>query len=251
MSTGIGYERKRRRRGLIVLLLLLLLLVGYAVYLYLIGGRGGGGGGGGGNQTTTPGPTPPSNLLYPTRDVVNGYDLIVIEDHVHVENGKYSLVTSAVGSFRSLVAYGGSTVTGNITHGAAVIRYGGYEIPVVAFASTNSTIVQDFPGIQVRLDENGGYVFYKPISMAVYYRHSQFNISGTAVHVWVPTKTLPTRLADASVHVAIDPEFGVYYINNVAYSLELGTPPQKLKGVLRAWLVYTTASGRYAFTINP
>jgi hypothetical protein len=248
MSIGAGHERKRRSRGLILLMLILALLIGYATYLYLSSGRKGGGGG---DQTTTPGPSAPSNLLYPTRDIVNGYDLIVIEDHVHVENGRYSLVASAAGSFRSLVAYGGSTVRGNITNGAAVIKYGGYDIPVVAFASTNSTIVQDFPGIQVRLDKNGGYVLYKPVSLAIYYRYAQFNISGTAVHVWVPAKTLPTKLADASVHVTIDPEFGVYYINNVAYNLELGTPPQRLKGILRAWLVYTTESGRYVFTINP
>jgi hypothetical protein len=234
---------------LIVALLILVLLIGYAVYLYLGGGKGGGGGGG--DQTATPGPSQPSNVLYPTREIVNGYDLIVIEDHVHVENGQYVLVTSAVGSFRSLVAYGGSTVSGNITNGIAVIRYGGYEIPVVAFASTNSTIIQDFPGIQVRLDANGGYVFYKPVGMAVYYKYHRFNISNTVVHVWVPAKTLPTRLADALVHVTIDPEFGVYYLNNVAYNLEIGTPPQKLRGILRSWLVYTTQSGRYVFTINP
>jgi hypothetical protein len=218
--------------------------------LYLSGGDKGGGGGGGGG-TPTPRPSPPSNVLYPTREIVNGFDLIVIEDHVHVENGQYSLVTSAVGSFRSLVAYGGSTVSGNITSGVAVIRYGGYEIPIVAFASTNSTVVQDFPGIQVRLSADGGYVLYTPISMAVYYRYHRFNVSNTVVHVWVPSKTLPTRLADASVHVTIDAEFGVYYINNVAYNLELGTPPQKLRGILRSWLVYTQESGRYVFTINP
>jgi hypothetical protein len=250
MSTNVSNERKRRSRGVIVALLILALLIGYAIYLYIARG-GGGGGGGGGGQTETPGPSPPSNVLYPTRDLVGGYDLIVIEDHVHLENGQYSLVTTAVGSFRSLVAYGGSTISGNITRGVAVIRYGGYEIPILAFASTNDTVTQDFPGIQVRLDSNGGYVLYKPVSMAIYYRYHRFNISNTVVHVWTPAKTLPTRLAEASIHTTIDPEFGVYYINHVAYSLELGTPPQKLRGILRAWLVHTNESGRYVFTINP
>jgi hypothetical protein len=249
MSTGVGHERKRRHRGVIIAVLILALLIGYAMYLYFAGGDRGDGGGG--DQIETPGPTPPTNVLYPTRDLANGYDLIVIEDHVHVENGKYSLVTAAVGSFRSLVAYGGSSVSGNITRGIAVIRYGGYEIPIVAFASTNSTITQDFPGIQVRLSQDGGFVLYKPVSMAIYYRYHRFNVSNTVVHVWVPAKTLPTRLADVTVHVTIDPEFGVYYINHVAYNLELGTPPQKLRGILRSWLVYTQESGRYVFTINP
>ncbi len=248
MSTSTQIERRKRRGGLIVAVLILVMLIGYALYMYF-GGRGGGGGGGG-DQTTTPGPSPPSNVLYP-REIVNGYDLIAIEDHVTVDNGRYSVVASVVGSYRSVVAYGGSSVSGNISNGIAVIKYGGYDILVVAFASTNSTITQDFPGIQLRLDENGGYVLYTPVSMAIYYRRHVFNISNTVVYVWVPAKTLPTRLASANVHVTIDPVYGVYYVNNVAYSLERGTPPQKHRGVLRSWLVYTDKSGRYVFTINP
>lgn len=263
---GVDHERKRRRRRLLILILLILLfLIGYAMYLYLYGGRKGGDGAGrgdgdgysggsngnGGNQTDTSGQPSPSNMLYPTKGIVKGYDLIIVEDHVNVDNERYSLIVTTTGSFRSLVAYGGSSVKGNITNGAAIIKYGGYDIPVLAFASTNSTVIQDFPSIQIRLDKNGGYVLYKPVSLAVYYRYIQFNISGTVVHVWMPAKTLPTNLANASAHVTIDPEFGVYYLNNVAYNLELGTPPRKLRGILRAWLVYTKESGKYVITINP
>jgi len=243
------YDQRRRRRrvGLILAVLILVLLIGYALYKYFYDGRGGGGGG---TTTTTPGPSQPSNVLYPG-DIVNGFDLIVVEDHVFVDNGKYSIVASAVGAYRSLVAYGGSSVSGNITNGVGVINYGGYTIPVVGFASTNSTIIQDFPGIEVRLGDSGGYVYYKPINMAIYYRYSRFNVSNTVIHVWVPAKTLPPKLSSASVHVTIDPEYGVYYVNGVAYGLDIGTPPRKHKGVLRSWVVYTTESGRYVFTINP
>jgi hypothetical protein len=225
------------------------MLIGYGLYMYFYGG-GGGGGGGGGTTTTTTGTPPPSNVLYPS-DVVNGYDLIVVEDHVTVAGGQYSIVASAAGAYKSLVAYGGSSVSGNITNGVALIKYGGYEIPVVAFASTNSTINQDFPGIEVRLGASGGFVHYKPISMAIYYRSASFNVSGTTVYVWVPAKTLPTTLASVSAHVTVDPEYGTYYVNGVAYGLEYGTPPQKHRGVLRSWLVYTKDSGKYVFTINP
>jgi len=246
-TTGVKY-RRRIGKGTIAAVLLLALLIGYAIYMSL----GHGGGGGGGTTTTTVTGTPStSNVLYPNTGVVNGFDLILVEDHVSVTDGQYSIVASAVGSFRSLVAYGGSSVSGNITNGVAVIKYGGYEIPVIGFASTNSTLVQDFPGIQVRLDVSGGYVLYTPISMAVYYRHYQYNVSNTVVHVWVPTKTQPTTLASASVHVVVDPEYGTYYINGVAYGLDIGTPPRQYRGVLRSWLVYTTAGGKYVFTINP
>jgi hypothetical protein len=124
-------------------------------------------------------------------------------------------------------------------------------IPVIGFASTNSTIVQDFPGMQVRLTESGGYVLYTPVSMAIYYRHYSYNVSNTVVHVWVPAREQPATLASASAHVVIDPQYGVYYINGVAYGLEVDTPPRQYKGVLRSWLVYTDKSGRYVFTINP
>jgi hypothetical protein len=248
MSTSGVKHRRRIGTGTVVAVLLLALLIGYAIYMSL--GRGGGGGGGG-TTTTTTGTSPTVTVLYPNADVVNGFDLILVEDHVTVSDGQYSLVASAVGSFRSLVAYGGSSVSGNITNGVAVIKYGGYEIPVVGFASTNSTLTQDFPGIQVRLDVNGGYVLYTPISMAVYYRHYQYNVSSTVVHVWVPAKTQPTTLASASLHVVVDPEYGTYYVNGVAYGLDIGTPPRQYRGILRSWLVYTTAGGKYVFTINP
>jgi hypothetical protein len=249
MSTsGVGH-RRRIGKGTIAAVLILALLIGYAIYMSL--SRGGAGGGGGGTTTTVTGTSGPSTVLYPSGGIANGFDLILVEDHVSVIDGQYSIVASAVGAYRSLVAYGGSSVSGNITYGVAVIKYGGYDIPVVGFASTNSTITQDFPGIQVRLNTGGGYVLYTPVSMAVYYRHLQYNISGTEVHVWVPAKTLPTTLASASVHVTVDPEYGVYYINNVAYGLELGTPPQKYRGILRSWTVYTAAGGKYTFTINP
>jgi hypothetical protein len=243
--------RRRIGKGTIVAVLILAMLIGYAIYMALGGGGRGGGGGGGTTTTTTTGTSSPSNMLYPNGGIVNGYDLILVEDHVTDSGGQYSIVASAVGSFRSLVAYGGSSVSGNITYGTAYITYGYYKIPVLGFASTNSTLTQDFPGIQVRLDTNGGYVLYTPISMAVYYRHYQYNVSSTVVHVWVPARTLPTTLTSASVHVTIDSEHGVYYINGVAYGLELGTPPRKYNGVLRSWVVYTDVSGRYQFTINP
>jgi len=249
MSSNIhSYGEKRRRNvGLILAALILALLIGYALYKYFYSG-----GGGGGTTTTTVTGTPStSNVLYPNGGIANGYDLILVEDHVSVTEGQYSIVASAVGSFRSLVAYGGSSVSGNITNGVAVIKYGGYEIPVIGFASTNSTLVQDFPGIQVRLDVNGGYVLYTPISMAVYYKHYQYNVSNTVVHVWAPAKTQPTTLASASVHVVVDPEYGTYYINGVAYGLDIGTPPRQYRGILRSWLVYTTEGGKYVFTINP
>jgi len=253
MSNSNIRHGRRVGKGTVVAVLILALLIGYAIYMNFSHATtgSGGGGGGGGTTTTATGTSPQIVVLYPNAGVTNGFDLILVEDHVNVNNGQYSIVASAVGSYRSIVAYGGSSVSGNITYGVAVIKYGGYEIPVVGFASTNATLVQDFPGIQVRLDANGGYVLYTPISMAIYYRHLQYNISNTVIHVWVPAKTQPATLASASLHVVIDPQYGTYYVNGVAYGLDVDTPPKQYKGILRSWLVYATAGGSYVFQINP
>jgi hypothetical protein len=214
------------------------------------GGGSGGGGGGGGNTTTTP---PPGDVLYPTSGIVNGYNVIFLEDHVNEEAGRYVVRASMGTSFRSLVAYGGSSVTGNITFGSAYITYGYYRIPVVGFASTNSTITQDFPGMKVRLTTVGGCVIYTPVNMAVYYRRYTFNIGSTTVYVWVPAKDLPSSLcSEATQHVYIDPETAFYYVNGAPYRLLIDAPPNRIhNGVLRSWVIYSNRYGAYVFQVNP
>jgi hypothetical protein len=151
------------------------------------------------------------------------------------------------------VAYGGSSVTGNITYGSAYIVTNYYKIPIIGFASTNATVRQDFPGMKVRLTADGGYVVYTPVSLAIYYRRYVFNISGTMVYVWVPAKQLPSVLTTEAIqHVVIDPETGFYYVNGVPYRLTIDAPPTRVrKGVLRSWVLQANRYGVYVFQINP
>jgi len=192
-------------------------------------------------------------VLYPNGDVVNGFNVIFLEDHVDIEGDHYKVVSRLANTFRSLVAYGGSSVTGNITYGSAYIQFNYYKIPVIGFASTNDTITQDFPGMKVRLTASGGYVVYTPVSMAVYYRRYTFNFSNTVVYVWVPAKSLPNDLStDATQHVYIDPEAAFYYVNGVPYRLLIDAAPRRLyKGVLRSWVIYSDRYGTYIFQVNP
>jgi len=239
----------RRRLAIIALVLLLGLLIAWAVWNYL-GGRGEAPGS---TTTTSPGTTTAAPVeIYPTGALPDGFDLIVVEDHVEVYDDTYRLIVEAYGTFKSVVAYGGSSVSGNITNGQAAIKYGNYLLPVVAFASTNGTIEVDYPGMQVRLNSTGGYVLYTTPKIAVYYRYLTFNISGLAVFVWLPATSLPTKLTpDAEVHIYIDPVYGYYYANGVPYPLTYVSPRKQYTGILRAWLVETAASGTYTFTINP
>ena len=185
---------------------------------------------------------------------MNGFNVIFVEDHVEEVNGsRFRIVVRLGTAFRSLVGYGGASVTGNITYGTAYIVMDHYKVPVVGFASTNATIRQDFPGMKVRLNENGGYVLYTPISMAIYYRRYEFDIGGTKVYVWVPAKSQPNVLApDATRHVYIDPETCFYYVNGQPYRLTIDAPPTKVyKGILRSWVLTANRYGVYVFQINP
>lgn len=232
------------RTWLAVLIVGLIILL--ALWAYLVPKGAGGGGGGGGGSTTT---TVPQPVVYPTGDIYNGYNLILLEDFVNVSG--YQIVVTAFGTYYSIPAYGGSGVQGNITHGQAYLQYGGFSIPIIAIASTNSTLTQDFPGIQIRLGTSGGYILYTAPNLAIYYRHMAFNVSGTTVHVWAPASQLPLQLSGASHHVTIDPANGVAYIDGMPVRLITGNPQPQRKGVLRAWLVTTSTSGTYTLTINP
>jgi hypothetical protein len=184
---------------------------------------------------------------------VGGFNVIFIEDHVEQVGNQFRIVVRLGTSFTSLVAYGGSSVTGNITYGTAYIITNHYKIPILGFASTNATVRQDFPGMKVRLTADGGHVVYPTVSMAIYYRRYVFNISNTVVYVWVPAKSLPGTLStEATQHVTIDPETGFYYVNGVPYRLTIDTPPTRVrKGVLRSWVLTANRYGTYVFQINP
>jgi hypothetical protein len=191
--------------------------------------------------------------LYPDRDLVNGFNVIFIEDHVEEVGGHFRIVSRLSSTFMSLVAYGGRSVTGNVTYGTAYIIVSYYKIPIIGFASTNSSVIQDFPGMKVRLTPDGGYVVYTPVSLAIYYRRYTFSISGTTVYVWVPAKSLPSTLStEATQHVYIDPETAFYYVNGVPYRLTIDVPPTRFRvGVLRSWVLTANRYGAYVFQINP
>lgn len=243
MATHRGDTNRRTWLAVAVVALIVLL----AIWAYLLPK-------GGGTRvvrvnapgTTTPVPQP---SLYPTGDIYSGYDLILIEDFV--DSNGYQIVVSAFGAYYGIPAYGGSSVQGNITHGQAYLQFGGFYIPIIAIASTNSTLKQDFPGMQIRLDTNGGYILYTSPNLAIYYKHMTFDVSGTTVHVWSPASQLPPQLAGAAHHATIDPSSGMAYVDGMPTPLTLGSPQPQKKGVLRAWFVTTSQSGTYTLFINP
>jgi len=248
----MAYKSPGRDRRMLALALIVGLILLVALWAFFGGGRGAGAGGGAPTNTTTTTSPPPQNpTVYPTSDIPNGYDLILVEDHVTVSDGQYYLTATAYGTFQSVIGYGGSKVSGNISSGMPYIIYGGVSIPIIAVASTSSNVTVDYPGMQIRLDKNGGYILYTQPNLALYYRYMAFNVSGVTVHVWAPAKSLPTTLTNAEHHAYIDPVNGIAYIDGSPSGLVPGVVQTARKGVLRAWLVYTDKGGTYAFNIYP
>jgi hypothetical protein len=189
-------------------------------------------------------------VIYPPVVVKGSTDVIVLEDHVEAFGDRYIIRATVVGAYTSLVGYGGSSVSGNITAGAAAIDYRGYKIILLGFASTSGAVSYESDDVLVSLDAAGGYVLYKKVGLAVYYRHIEATADGL-VHIWIPARSMPSYRAPAEAHVVVDPERGVYIINGAEYVFDILTPPGKQSGVLIAWAVFADRSGTYAFKINP
>lgn len=234
----------KRRLLLIIAIAVIACLILYCVWCRIFGsgcggGDGGGGRGGGGDR-----------VIYPPVVVAGGTDVIVLEDHVETSGDRYVIRAAVVGAYTSLVGYGGSSVSGNITAGAAAIDYMGYKIILLGFASTNRAVSYESDDVLVSLDESGGYVLYKKAGLAVYYMHIEATANGV-VHIWIPARSMPSYRAPAKAHVVVDPERGVYIINDAEYVFDILTPPEKRSGVLIAWAVFADRSGIYTFRINP
>jgi len=190
-------------------------------------------------------------VIYPPINVDNGVDVIVLEDHVTVSGGMYRITANVVGFYTSIVAYGGSSAEGNITAGVAAINYAGYKVVLLGFASTRNSIFYNSSAVLVNLNLDGGYVIYKSLSLAVYYRRISTYVGLNTVNIWIPAQSLPSTLAPAEVHVVVNPVRGTYIIGGAEYVFSLLTPPPKQRGVLLTWAVAADRSGTYSLRINP
>lgn len=246
---------KTKRYGPLIALLIGLMVIALLWYFYGGGGgRGGGGGGGGGSPTQTQTSTPGVVVEAPVSDIPNAYTgIIVLEDHVQTGTGGYYITATVFGSYRSIVSWGGSSVSGNITAGVGYVDVGNYRLILFGVASTNSTVQFEDSSIKYYLTSTGGYILYKPASAAVYVRPLVFNVSNTKVYVWVPTNTQTATPSGVQYHITVDPQNGVAYVNGNFMPVGLTALDSKWlkKGVNIGWAVTASASGTYKIQINP
>ena len=244
---------KAKRYAPLIALLIGLMVIALLWYFYGGGARGGGGGGGGGSPTQTQTSAPGVVVVAPVSDIPNAYTgIIVLEDHVQTGDGYY-ITATVFGSFRSMVSWGGSSVSGNITAGVGYVDVGNYRLILFGVASTNSTVQFEDSNVKYYLTSTGGYILYKPASAAVYVRTLVFNVSNTKVYVWVPTNTQTATPSGVQYHITVDPQNGVVYVNGNFMPVGLTSLDSKWlkKGVLIGWAVAASTSGTYRIQINP
>jgi len=236
--------RHRGRRYLPLVILVLLLAI---AALWLLSKPGGGGGGS--RQTSTPGPGSPGVTEWRLCAVPNGINLIYIPSWVTYNGTAYVFSATLAGPSVVLVAYGGSSVSTGLQYGNPYVDIGSDRIYLVGVASKNGTAHFDCPGINVRLDANGGYILYNG-RHAVYYVREAFNTTAGVVYVWTVAPSYPSLLVSNATNHIIMTQYGVK-VNGVPYQVGLGTYGSVKTGVLKAWMVYVDTSGTYTFAINP
>ena len=184
----------------------------------------------------------------PSVGVYQGVDVVALEDFVAAEGDRYVVRATAPERFARVPAWGGWSVSANITYSTLAVNLTGAGgrglVLVFGVASRNATLDQDLGnGFRVHADDGGGYVVYN-------------NTAGWClrppvrqddVYVWLPA---PSCSLSVEYRITVEPAWGGVYVN--------GRPAEvanvrlvKVAGVLPGWLVYTNQSGTYYFTVRP
>jgi hypothetical protein len=184
----------------------------------------------------------------PSVGVYQGVDVVVLEDFVAVEGDRYVVRAAAPERFAQVPAWGGWSVSANITHSTLAVNLTGAGgrglVLVFGVASRNATLDQDLGnGFRVHASGEGGYVVYN-------------NTAGWClrpparqddVYVWLPA---PSCSLSVEYRITVEPAWGGVYVNGrPAEVVNVGLA--KVRGVLPGWLVYANQSGAYYFTVRP
>ncbi len=185
----------------------------------------------------------------PCVGVYGGVDLVVLEDFVSVEDGRYVVRAAAVERFTQIPAWGGWSVSTNMTYSTLAVDLadvGGRGVVLIfGAASRNSTLRQDLGnGFRIYAHGGGGYVTYNDTLAGWCLRPPVYD---KGVYVWLPASTCNLNV---QYRIAVEPAWGGVFINGVpvaAYNVRL----TKVSGVLPGWLVSADRGGTYYFTVRP
>ena len=184
----------------------------------------------------------------PSVGVYQGVDVVALEDFVAAEGDRYVVRATAPERFARVPAWGGWSVSANITYSTLAVNLTGAGgrglVLVFGVASRNATLDQDLGnGFRVHASGGGGYVVYN--NMAGWCLRPP--VRQDDVYVWLPA---PTCSLSVEYRITVEPARGGVYVNGrPAEVVNVGLV--KVGGVLPGWLVYANKSGVYYFTVRP
>jgi hypothetical protein len=180
----------------------------------------------------------------PSVGVYQGVDVVVLEDFVTEDGGKYVVRATAPERFAQVPAWGGWSVSANITYSTLAVNLTDFVVLIFGVASRNATLDQDLGnGFRLHASGGGGYVVYN-------------NTAGWClrppmrqddVYVWLPA---PACSLQVKYRITVEPAWGGVYVNGRPAEV-VSAMLVKVGGVLPGWLVYTNQSGVYYFTVRP
>jgi hypothetical protein len=192
-------------------------------------------------------PAPPR--YQPSTAVYQGVDVVALEDFVSAENGRYVVNAVVPERFRQIPAWGGWSVSANITYSTLAVNLtdvGGRGVVLIfGVASRNATLDQDLGnGFRVHASGGGGYVIYNDTYAGWCLRPPAYD---NGVYVWLPASTCNLNVR---YRITVEPAWGGVFINGQPAEV-VNVRLVKVRGILPGWFVFADASGTYYFTVKP
>ena len=181
----------------------------------------------------------------PSREVYKGSDVVVLEDFVVVEEGRYVVRAAVPERFTQIPIWGGWSLSGNITYSPLVVNLTDFTVLVFGVASKNATLDQDLGNyFRVRATAEGGYVTYNGTLAGWCLRQPVYRNN---TYVWLPASECSL---DVKYRITVEPAWGGVFVNGKPAEV-VNVKLKKVEGVLPGWVVYANSSGTYYLTARP
>jgi hypothetical protein len=170
--------------------------------------------------------------------------VVALEDFVASEGGRYVVRATAPERFVQIPAWGGWSVSANITYSTLAVNLTDFTILIFGVASKNATLDQDLGnGFRVHASGEGGYVVYNDTLAAWCLRPPTYH---DGAYVWLPASTCSL---DVKYRITVEPAWGVFVNGKPAEVVNVEL--KKVQGVLPGWVVFANKTGVYYLTVRP
>jgi len=180
----------------------------------------------------------------PSTGVYQGVDVVALEDFVASEGGRYVVRATAPERFAQVPAWGGWSVSANITYSTLAVNLTDFTVLIFGVASKNATLDQDLGnGFRVHASGEGGHVVYNDTLAGWCLRPPTYR---DGAYVWLPASTCSLNV---KYRITVEPAWGGVYVNGRPTQV-VNVELKKVEGVLPGWVVYANSSGTYYLSIE-